>query len=70
MANKDFIHQRICVFAGKEIDPNSDAQVQEVLRNKFDINLPQRRSLNESLASTSSDHEIINLILQYRTMDK
>ncbi len=70
MANKDFIHQRICVFAGKEIDPDSDAQVQEVLRNKFDINLPQRRSLNESLASTSSDHEIINLILQYRTMGK
>ncbi|MGB3620583.1 hypothetical protein FT643_14660 [Ketobacter sp. MCCC 1A13808] len=70
MADKDFIHQRICVFAGKDIDPDSDAQVEEVLRSKFDISLPQRRSLNESLASTASDHEIINLILEYRTMGK
>ena len=70
MADKDFIHQRICVFAGKDIDPDSDAQVEEVLRSKFYISLPQRRSLNESLASTASDHEIINLILEYRTMGK
>lgn len=68
MANKDFIHQRICIYAGEEIDPNEDERVVEVLRSKLEIHLPQRTSLNESLASATSDHEIINLILQYRTM--
>lgn len=68
MANKDFILQRICVFAGKDIDPNSDQQVVDMLRNKFDILLPQRRSMNESLVSARSEHEILSLILQYRTM--
>lgn len=69
MANKDFILQRICIYAGREFDPLSDKQVAEVLRTKFNIRLPQRASLNESLASAISDHEIIRLILQYRTMD-
>lgn len=66
-ASKDFILQRICIFAGEDINPNDDKQVQQVLRNRFDINLPQRRSLDESLASTASDHEIVDLILKYRT---
>lgn len=69
MANKDFILQRICVYAGREFDPSNDKQVSEVLRSKFDIRLPQRASANESLASAASDHEIIRLILQYRTME-
>ncbi len=68
MASKDFILQRIQIFAGKEIDPNVDKQVDEILKEKFEIMFPQRRSMNESLASTTSDHEIIGLILQYRTM--
>lgn len=68
MKNREFIQQRICIYAGKEIDPAVDDQVEEVLRSKFNILLPQRTSLNESLASTTSDHEIISLILQYRTM--
>ncbi len=42
MANKEFLHQRICIFAGKEIDPNSDRQIEDMLRNKFNIHLPQR----------------------------
>jgi DNA polymerase I-like protein with 3'-5' exonuclease and polymerase domains len=67
MTNKDFILQRICVYAGKEFDPSVDRQVEEILRSKFNIHLPQRRSINESLASTISDHEIIDLLLQYRT---
>ncbi len=67
MANKDFILQRICAYAGRDLDPNADKQVSEVLRSKFDIRLPQRASMNESLASTISDHEIVRLILQYRT---
>ena len=68
MASKDFILQRIHIFAGKEIDPNVDKQVDDMLKEKFEIMLPQRRSMNESLSSTTSDHEIIGLILQYRTM--
>jgi hypothetical protein len=68
MANKDFIHQRICIYAGKEFDPTVDEHVAAVLRSKFNILLPQRASLNESLASVTSVHEIIGLILQYRTM--
>ena len=69
MANKDFILQRIVVYAGREFDPGIDKEVVEVLRSKFDIRLPQRASVNQSLASATSDHEIIRLILEYRTMD-
>ena len=65
-SNKEFIRSRICVFAGQTIDPNSDLQVTEILRSKFNIRLPQRRSMNESLSSTVSNHEIIGLILKYR----
>lgn len=68
MATKDFIYQRICIYVGKEFDPTVDEQVGEILRSKFNIHLPQRTSINESLASATSDHEIIGLILQYRTM--
>lgn len=68
MVSKEFIHRRICIYAGKEFDPTIDEHVEEVLRSKFNIHLPQRPSLNKSLASATSDHEIIGLILQYRTM--
>jgi len=66
--NKEFLRKRICIFSGKDIDPDSDEQVENILRDKFNIYLPQRNSLNDSLSSTASDHEIIGLILQYRTM--
>ena len=66
MASKEFILQRICIFAGKDIDPANDKQVEEMLRNKFNIHLPQRSSLNESLTAVNSDHEILTLIKQYR----
>ncbi|NHO67804.1 hypothetical protein G8770_19845 [Aestuariicella hydrocarbonica] len=69
MASKEFILQRICIYAGREFDPLVDTQVAEVLRSKFNIHLPQRASVNASLTSSISDHEIISLILQYRTMD-
>ncbi|MFT7186201.1 MAG: DNA polymerase I-like protein with 3'-5' exonuclease and polymerase domains [Pseudohongiellaceae bacterium] len=68
MANKEFIYQRICIYTGKEFDPTVDEQVQGVLRSKFNIHLPQRTSINESLKSAISDHEIIGLILQYRSL--
>ncbi len=68
MASKEFVFQRICVYAGKEFDPASDKQVADVLRSRFNIRLPQRSSMNESLAATKSDHEIIRLILEYRNI--
>ena len=68
MTNKDFIFQRIRIYAGKEFDPAVDEQVEEVLRSKFNILLPQRASINASLESATSDHEILGLILQYRAM--
>lgn len=67
-SNKEFLLQRISIFLGKTIDPNSDDQVEEVLRSKFNIRLPQRRSMDDSLSASISDHEIIALLLKYRSM--
>jgi DNA polymerase I-like protein with 3'-5' exonuclease and polymerase domains len=69
MSNKNFILQRICIYAGKEFDPSIDQQVSEILRNKFNIHLPQRATMEASLESAISDHEIISLILKYRSLD-
>ncbi len=69
MESKEFVYQRICIFAGEDIDPNSDEQVEVILRRKFHVQLPQRRSLNESLAASKFDHEIVSLILKYRAMN-
>lgn len=68
MNSKLFVHQRICIYAGEDIDPNSDLQVREILKTKFRIFLPQRRSMNESLDALASDHEIIGLLKKYRSM--
>lgn len=70
MATKEFILQRISIFTDKDFDPSDDKQVKDVLRSQLNIHLPQRTSLNDALSSTISDHEIISLILQYRTMDQ
>jgi DNA polymerase I-like protein with 3'-5' exonuclease and polymerase domains len=67
MANKEFIARRINIYAGREIDPDSDKDVQEMLRTKFNIHLPQRQTMNESLSAAINDHEILQLILQYRS---
>jgi DNA polymerase I-like protein with 3'-5' exonuclease and polymerase domains len=68
MSNKEFIRKRICIYAGRDFDPSIDEHVSEVLRSKFNVLLPQRASMEASLESAISDHEIISLILQYRTM--
>lgn len=65
--NKQFILQRIHIFAGRDVDPNSDTDVKEMLRSKFNIHLPQRQTMNESLSASINDHEILRLILQYRS---
>lgn len=68
MVDKSFILQRICIYAGKQIDPNSDLQVKEVLGSVLGIKLPQKRTLNDSLAAANSEHEIIDLILKFRNI--
>ena len=68
MASKEFILQRICIYAGEEIDPDADAQVKSILQRKFEIFLPQRQSMDEALAAAISDHELIDLIIKYRSM--
>lgn len=67
MADKHFILQRICIYVGKEIDPKSDIQVKEALNTVLGIKLPQKRTLDESLSAANSEHEVINLILKYRS---
>lgn len=68
MATKEFIYQRICAYSKREFDPSVDEDVVDVLRSRFNILLPQRSSLNDSLESSASDHEIISLLLKYRAM--
>jgi hypothetical protein len=70
MQSKESIYKKICVYTNKEFDPNTDNDVLVLLRNKFNIYLPQRSSLDDSLSSTASDHEIVDLILQYRILSK
>lgn len=68
MANRSFILQRICNFARTEFDPDIDTEVVRVLKARFNIVLPQRPTLDDSLASAISDHEILTLIRQYRDL--
>ncbi|MEH6445008.1 MAG: hypothetical protein HRU06_01490 [Oceanospirillaceae bacterium] len=68
MSNKSFVRQRICIYAGQEVDPDNDEQVGNILRFKLGIKLPQRTSMDDSLSSSTSDHEIITLIKKYRAM--
>ncbi|MGO3344967.1 MAG: hypothetical protein ACTIM4_02640 [Marinomonas sp.] len=68
MTDKHFIFQRIQSFAGNDFDPTADDQIATMLKSKFNIYLPQRTSIDKSLESTSSSHEIINLLIKYRTM--
>ena len=70
MSNKEFIYQRLYIYTGVNFDPSIDEEVSGILRSKFDIHLPQRTSMEESLRATKSDHEIIELILQYRAIDQ
>lgn len=68
MASKSFILQRICIYAGTTFDPDVDLKVREVLRDKFNISLPQRRSLEESMMALATRPEIIGLIMEYRAL--
>ncbi|CCK76007.1 MAG: hypothetical protein KBT75_05095 [Oleispira antarctica] len=70
MESKKNILEKIFIFAEKDFDPTIDKDVVQILRDKFNIYLPQRSALNESLESTASSHEIIELILKYRTLSE
>jgi hypothetical protein len=67
MSTKNLLRQRINIFFGEDIDPDVDQEVVEMLRKKFNIRLPQRTRLNAALAASASRHEIIALLLSYRT---
>lgn len=67
MADLNFIRQRIAIYGGKDIDPNADLQVKDLLMN-MGIRLPQRRDLNDSLQSCNEEHEVIKLISKYRKL--
>lgn len=68
--NKSFIKQRIAIFSGMDIDPAIDSEVIDMLKRKFAILLPQRPTLDESLEVVIKSHEIIGLIIQYRSSSK
>jgi len=67
MVDKNYIKQRINIFANKPIDPNSDLQVKSALLG-LNIKLPQKNNLNDSLNASNDKHEIVRLIIQYRKM--
>ena len=70
MADKDFMRQRIIAYAGRPMDPDSDVEVQALLRQKFNIHLPQRASFLDSLVSAASTHELLDLLIEYRKLGK
>ena len=37
MSNKSFVRQRICIYAGQDVDPDNDEQVGNILRFKLGI---------------------------------
>lgn len=65
---REEIYQAINIFAEQDFNPNTDEDVLSVLRDDLNIRLPQRSTLDDSLASAASDHEIIALILKYRAL--
>ena len=68
MADKNFIKQRIDIFAKKTIDPNSDLQVKDA-PSGLNIKLPQKNNLDDSLNASNDEHEIVRLIIQYRKLN-
>jgi len=67
MANKNYIQQRINIFANTPVNPNSDLQVKSALLG-LNIKLPQKTNLDDSLNACNDEHEIVQLIIQYRKM--
>lgn len=65
---REEIYLAINIFAEQDFNPNTDEDVLSVLRDDLNIRLPQRSTLDDSLASAASDHEIIALILKYRAL--
>lgn len=69
MLDKEYIRKRISVFLNEDdVDPSEDKEINRLLKAKLSIFLPQRASLDDSLANTVCDHEILDLIVQYRAL--
>jgi AraC-like DNA-binding protein len=64
--DRRLIVKRVTAILGTEIDLDSDKHVKTSLREELNILLPQRPTLEESLSLTVSDHEIIELLKNYR----
>ena len=67
--DKNYLKQRIAIFAKQPIDPNSDLQVKSALLG-LDIKLPQKRDFNDALNACNDEHEFVRLIKQYRQCSK
>jgi DNA polymerase I-like protein with 3'-5' exonuclease and polymerase domains len=65
--NKEYIQQRINIFAGKPINPASNLQVKDALLG-LKIKLPQKTNLDDALNASNEEHEIVKLIIQYRKL--
>jgi len=44
LSNKEFIRERICIYAGKDVDHMSDEQVRDILKTKFVNKISLRNS--------------------------
>jgi DNA polymerase I-like protein with 3'-5' exonuclease and polymerase domains len=62
--------RRIRNLVGEDCDLDSDEQVTNILKRRFNIYLPQRRTLTEALRQTNCDHEIIDLLLKQRAAEQ
>lgn len=69
------LHDAVTTAAGKKFNPKSPKQVQEVLYEDLGLQ-PQKRTKRgystdaKSLLSLQGQHEIVDLLIQYREVDK
>lgn len=68
MTTMEFTLQRIRNFLGIPVDPLSDEQMKNALRFKLNIHLPQKVSLDAALDAVAGEHEIIDLVIRYRSI--
>ncbi len=59
---------KLSKYSGIFLENTSKASIIKILKNDFGIILPQKRSLIDSLKASNSDHELIELLIDYLTM--
>jgi len=60
------IVDKVYAFLGQDIRIMSDEQIKTALREALNIFLPQRPTLLEALSDSASEHEILDLIKEFR----